>query len=137
VDDLSCYGSWGPFLHKTEFRKKILVFCTQPKKWNKIINKSETSGSNGRSDMQEIFLLLYNPRSNYHSQKNPLLVPILGQMNPVHIVSLSTSLILPPSTSHSHVRLRSFLPFVLRMCTISILFPHHCFSVFTIYFQYR
>lgn len=67
------------------------AFRKQTKKWTKNINKSVTSAYNGRSDVQEVSQLLYNPWSYYRRQKNPLIVHILGQMNPVHIVSANLS----------------------------------------------
>jgi len=51
------------------------------------VEQNNTSEANSCSSSQEIYRLIWNPRVRYHVHKIPSLVPILNQMNPVHILA--------------------------------------------------
>jgi len=65
------------------------------------VEQSPPSEAKSHSARQEILHLLWNTKADYHVHKSPLLVPILCQMNPVHIA--------PPhfSKTHSNIILSS------------------------------
>jgi len=48
------------------------------------MQESPSWKSISHSASQKISLLLWNPKAHYRGHKNPSLVPILSQMNPVH-----------------------------------------------------
>jgi hypothetical protein len=49
--------------------------------------------ANNHSDIQEIPRVVWNPTFHNRVQKNPSLVPVPGQMNPVHNFLSYTSMI--------------------------------------------
>jgi hypothetical protein len=72
--------------------------------------------ANSYSASHEITRLLRNPKVHYRVHRNPPLVPVLSQMNPVHtflpyFTKIHSNIILPskPSSSELHFSDRNFL----------------------------
>jgi len=80
-----------------KFRANWCKYSTDKgERTNHLTNSIEhiCSEHNSHIDNQEIAHVLQNPKYYHRGYKNPQFVPIMSQMNPVHILSLHFNILL-------------------------------------------
>jgi hypothetical protein len=81
-------------------------------RWNQLTNSKDQSSSckaNSHLASQEFLRLLWNLEVRYPAHNSPPLVPVLNQINPVHIPHLISYRYIPISLSHLRLDLPSGL----------------------------
>jgi hypothetical protein len=107
------------------------------------IKQSPSWQANSHSASQEIVFILWNPNSGYRVHKNLPLVPILGQMNPVHNFSpyfpeIHSKIIPPymPRSSdwslHFRISTKILYAFLISPCVLNSLSHHSRLNLITV-----